>query len=150
MNIKGHNITTKNLNFIHSITNSQNYKKYLKTKFKWTQEVFHLIDWKGVQTYMQTLTLEQKVSSIKYSHKWRPTNKKLYQMEYFENENTECILCGEVEDDDYPFQCNDPIMRDSQEETITNLCSSLNKIQTSPTIIKTIKIYTQRWISFTA
>ena len=68
-------------------------------------------------------------------------------MEYFENKNTECILCGEVKDNDHPFQCNDPIMRDSQEETITNLCSSLTKIQTSPTIIKTIKIYTQRWMS---
>ena len=52
MNIKGHTITTKNLNFIHSITNSQNYKKYLKTKFKWTEEVFHSIDWKAIQTYM--------------------------------------------------------------------------------------------------
>ena len=62
---------------------------------------------------MQTITLEPKVSFIKYSHKWIPTNKKLYQMGYFENEDSECILCGEIEDNDCPFQYTDPIMRDS-------------------------------------
>ena len=127
MKIKGHTITTKTLNFIHSITNSQNFKNYLKNKFKWTSEVFHSIDWKAIQTYMQTLTLEQKVSFVKYSHKWRPTNKKLHQMKFFETENAECILCGEVEDDNHLFKCNDPIMRDAQEEIITDLCSSLEK-----------------------
>ena len=96
MKIKGHTITTKNLNFIHSITNSQNYKNYLKTKFKWTAEVFHLIDWRAMQTYMQISTLEQKLSFVKYSHKWRPTNKKLHQMNFFETENAVCILYREV------------------------------------------------------
>ena len=38
-------------------------------------------------------------------------------------------------------------MRDAQEETITNMCSSLLKIHTSPHIIKTIKIYTQQWMA---
>ena len=90
---------------------------------------------------MQTLTLEQKVSFIKYSHKWRPTNKKLHQMKFFETENAECSLCRDVEDNDHPFQCNDPIMRGSQEELITDLCSSLTKIHTSSSIIKTLKIF---------
>ena len=84
MKIKGHIITTKNLNFIHSITNSQNFENYLKNKFKWTAEVFHSIDWQAIQTYMQTLTLKQKVSFVKYSHKWRPTNKKLHQMNFLD------------------------------------------------------------------
>ena len=73
----------KSLNFIHSITNSQNFENYLKNKFKWTSEVFHSIDWQAIQTYMQTLTLEQKVSFVKYSHKWRPTNKKTTSNEFF-------------------------------------------------------------------
>ena len=139
--IKGLNITTKNHNFIHSITNFQNYEHYIKNKFQWTTEVFNSIDWKSLHKFMQTLTLEQKVSFIKYSHKWRPTNKKLHQMEYHQNETAECTLCGEIEDNDHLFQCKDIIMRDAQEETITNMCSSLQKINTSPYIIKTIKTH---------
>ena len=90
---------------------------------------------------MQTLTIEHKVSFVKYSHKWRPTHKKLHQKKYFETVNSECILYGEVEYDDHPFQCNDPIMKDSQEEIITDLRSSLTKIHTSLSIIRILKIY---------
>ena len=74
MKIKGLTITTKDLNFIHTATKSQEFEFYLKIKFKWTTEVFHTIDWQTIQRYMQTLTLEQKVSFVKYTHKWRPTN----------------------------------------------------------------------------
>ena len=72
-------------------------------KFEWNQEEFDQIDWDTIQTFIQTLLLEQKVSFIKYSHKWRLTNKKLTQMEYTENENPKCILCGEIEHNDHPF-----------------------------------------------
>ena len=108
--------------------------------------MFHSIDWHAIQTYMQTLTLEQKVSFVKYSHKWRPTNKKLHQMNLFETENAEYTSCGEVEDNNHPFKCNDPIMRDVQEEILTDLCSSLTKIHTSPSIIRILKIYIQKWM----
>ena len=60
MKINGLTITTKNLNFIHSATKSQQFESYLKNKFKWTTEVFHTTDWQTIQRYMQTLTLEQK------------------------------------------------------------------------------------------
>ena len=58
MKIKGLTITTKDLNFIHTATKSQEFEFYLKNKFKWTTEVFHTIDWQTIQRYMQTLTLE--------------------------------------------------------------------------------------------
>ena len=70
-------------------------------------------------------------------------------MNFFETENAECILCGEIEDDDHLFKCNDPIMRDAQEEIITDLCSSLAKIHISLTIIKILKIYIQKRMSST-
>ena len=38
-------------------------------KFEWNQEEFDQIDWDTIQTFIQTLLLEQKVSFIKYSHK---------------------------------------------------------------------------------
>ena len=79
--VQGTNITSKNLNIIHSLTNSQNYVQYLKEKFNWDQETFDSIDWKSLTTFIQTLPLEKKVLFKKYSHKWRPTNKKLTQME---------------------------------------------------------------------
>ena len=75
INVKGTKITSKNLNIIHSLTNSQNYAQYLKEKFTWDQETFNFVNWKSLTTFIQTLPLEQKVSFIKYSHKWRPANK---------------------------------------------------------------------------
>ena len=144
--VQGTNITSKNLNIIHSLTNSQNYVQYLKEKFTWDQETFNSIDWKSLTTFIQTLPLEQKVSFIKHSHKWRPTNKKLIQMEYDETENSECMLCNEIEDDDHPFQCNDPIMQDAQEETLEILKTSLTKIHTSTTITSTIITHLRQWM----
>ena len=144
--VKGTKITSKNLNIIHSLTNSQNYVQYLKEKFTWDQETFNSIDWKSLTTFIQTLPLEQKVSFIKYSHKWRPTNKKLTQMEYDETENSECVLCNEIEDDNHPFQCNDPIMQDVQEETLEILKTSLTKIHTSTTITSTIITHLRQWM----
>ena len=38
-------------------------------KFEWNQEEFDQIDWDTIQTFIQILPLEQKVSFIKYSHK---------------------------------------------------------------------------------
>ena len=37
-------------------------------------------------------------------------------------------------------------MRATQEETITDLCSSITKIHTSPSIISILKIYIQKWM----
>ena len=68
-------------------------------------------------------------------------------MEYHQNETAKCTLCGEIEDDDHLFQCKEVIMRDAQEETITNMCSSLQKINTSPYIIKTIKTHLKHWMA---
>ena len=68
-------------------------------------------------------------------------------MNFFETENADCILCGEIEDDDHFFKCNDPIMQDAQEEIIMDLCKSLKKINTSPSIIRTMKLYIQKWMS---
>ena len=95
---------------------------------------------------MKILTLSQKVSFIKYAHKWRPTNKKLLQMDYSENENAECTLCGEVKDDYHPFKCKEPIMRDTQDETMEILKKSLTKIQTYPVLIIMIIKYIKGWM----
>ena len=37
-------------------------------------------------------------------------------------------------------------MRDAQEEIIMDLCKSLKQINTSPSIIRTMKLYTQKWM----
>ena len=68
-------------------------------------------------------------------------------MNFFETENAKCILCEEVEYDDHLFKCKDPIMQDAQEEIIMDLCKSLKQINTSPSIIRTMKLYIQQWIT---
>ena len=73
--------------------------------------------------------------------------KKLHQIDYEGNDNPPCPFCGYTpEDNNHPFQCKYPMMRDAQIETINNIKTALSKINTYPFITETMIHYLQQWM----
>ena len=93
------------------------------------------------------MDIQSKVQYIKYSHKWRPTQHKLSQIDNTGSENSICPFCGEPkEDDDHPYQCPYPLMRDAQMETIALIKKSMEKINTYPILTEVITQYLKSWM----
>ena len=67
-------------------------------------------------------------------------------MDNSENENAECTLSGEIEDNDHPFKCKEPMIRDTQDETMDILQKSLTKVQIYPVITTTLIKYIKGWM----
>ena len=120
--------TTKNLQYLQDLYQQTNYENYLMAKFNWNRATFNLIYWKTIEQYITSLPLTQKVQYVKFLHKWRHTQKKLFSTNPERCSSPECILCGYPEDnDDHIFHCTHPIMREAQ------IKISLNYTKTSPT-----------------
>lgn len=91
--------TTKNLHYLQDIY-IKNYEDYLIEKFKRTREIFNTIDWQIIGTYSQTPPVKQKVTYVKFLHKLRLTQKKIYYANPDRCSSPACILCGALEDND--------------------------------------------------
>ena len=79
--------TSKNMDLLHTLHHRDPYITYLTDKFHWKPTTHTLIDWENIEKYTSTLTTTAKVKYTKYSHKWRPTQKKIHQIDYEGNDN---------------------------------------------------------------
>lgn len=120
---------------------------YLKLKFHWTQDIIINIDWNSHHSYIKSFPLSQKIQFIKHIYKWTPRNKKLYQISYQECNLPKCPLYGHPqEDNNHPYKCTHPMMREAQMESIQKLRQSLQKIQTHPIITEIIAHHIKKWM----
>ena len=138
--------SSKNFNYIFDMLQEQKYRTYLTEKFKWTPHTWHKIDWTTLHNYIKKLNTSQRVQFIKLSHKWRPTHYKLYQATNGDTQSPSCPLCGEEkEDDDHPYQCSNPIMRDAQMDEIRKTKLQLQDIGTYPLLTEAITFHLKHW-----
>ena len=80
-------VTTKNMNILHTLHHAKPYLNYLTNKFKWNPYTPTLVDWHNLEKFKKTLDVTKRVNDIKYSHKWRPTQQKLHQIDF---EGSDC------------------------------------------------------------
>ena len=138
------------MNYLQDIYQQNNYETYLCSKFKWSKNIFHSIDWKTIENYTTTLQTPQKVQYVKFLHKWRPTPKQLFYSNSVRCFSPACLLCGAPEDkDDHIFHCTHPIMRDAQIETLTTLRSDLRKLDISASMIEATIYSIKIWMRST-
>lgn len=58
-----------------------------------------------------------------------------------------CPLCGvEKEDDDHPYKCNNPKMKDAHKEALDTLKQKLKAFGTYPLMIEVINHYLKHWM----
>ena len=149
INIKYHrtSITTKNLHIIQAKHQEKIYLRYLQEKLQWTDTVIQTIDWELLDTYINTLTLHQRISFTKFLHKWRPTQKIQFYTKADQFPTPDCPLCGTVEeDDDHPFQCPNAIMRDAQNETLATFRKDLTQIGTYSILTEALIHHIKGWM----
>ena len=72
-------ITTGSLKPLIDPIQTQQSLQYLATKFQWNDDTTQNIDWDAIKKAQRNLNLHDKISIGKFIHKWRPTNKKLFQ-----------------------------------------------------------------------
>ena len=117
------------------------------SKFSWTRDTFKIIDWKIIETYLTSLPLTQKVQYVKFLHKWRPTQKKLFHSNPERCSSPECTLCGFPKDnDDHIFHCTHPIMREAQIEALNTLCQDLHHLHIFPPLTEAMINYLKSWM----
>ena len=51
----------------------QKTKEYIIKINKWTNSIFESVDWKGLNAYLQTLTMQKWINIIKLVHNWQNT-----------------------------------------------------------------------------
>ena len=83
--------------------------KYLLGKNKlWTEDTFHLVDWDGVGSYMNSIKATRATNVVKFVHDWQHDGHQI-GLFYGKGDNTVCPTgCGADETRHYFISCTDP------------------------------------------
>jgi len=125
-------------------------QEYLKSKFRWSEEIFRTIDWITMGKYMHSVPKPKLTNLIKLQHGWQHTNtrKKMIQGDEDDTDgmsDTCPLRCGHVEEDHHYLTCTaQPGYKQIRRET-QSLDGSLTKLGTHPDLrnilIRTVRTF---------
>ena len=64
--------------FFKKYNNKNSYEDYQKQKLNWKQSTMEYIDWQLMELHIKQLPVPQKIQYLKFTYKWRPTQKRLH------------------------------------------------------------------------
>lgn len=82
-------------------------------KYGWTVPVFKTIDWDEQDRQMQAISIQQRVTLIKYIHGWLATQKRRYREGGSSTEH--CPLCKQEENRGHIFTCTYAPMKENRQ-----------------------------------
>ena len=141
------NITTGSFKPLIDPIQTQQYLQYLATKFQWNDNTTQNIDWGAIKKAQRNLNLYAKISINKFTHKWRPTNKKLFQTKNNETHSPRCPICHIAdEDNDHIYHCIYHTMIKFQVKTLHKIPQLLETNKTHSLITGMITHHLYTWM----
>ena len=99
---------------------------FLCNRYNWMEKVFKLIDWEVHRKVLTSYHGVKKITVIKYIHGWLATKQRRHREGVYAD--ALCELCGELEDSQHIFCCQNEAMKDSRRREFWALKTRLRKL----------------------
>ena len=119
---------------------------YMQEKYEWGDS-FQLIDWKALGMAFKTLPQSHKVSVMKGSFDWRPSNRHLHRRNPKKYPSDKCSVCKlEEETNEHIYRCPHHTSRLAQLKALNGIRTWGHKRKAHPLIIVAITRYLHTWM----
>ena len=128
-------INTKVYDHLQNNMSNLSLRKYLQTKYDWTDSTFQDVNWNALKCALQSLPLTHRISLIKLTHNWSATGER---NKIIEHKTDQCPFCHEENETlNHIFECS----KHDKSKIWTSLQTDLNNIGTMPAIQGLMKKY---------
>ena len=108
-------------NAIMMASHANNLQEYIRDKAGWSLQVFHSIDWQGLDNYLGSISAVSQTNAIKMIHNWIHDG---YQKDLFAKEGDVHLCpaeCGRQEAHQHYISCYVPQMTHAKDKYLRDL-----------------------------
>jgi hypothetical protein len=146
-------VTKKHDKYIEIAATAPRHRQYLiersqrRDKFipsVWTEATFDDIDWKAVESSINSMTMGRRIQISKFANGWTPTKKHLSTHD--NSVDGRCFACGRLwEDIDHMLRCRSDRRQQARTTALQNLRQHFTKYHTPAPMAKIIMHCLERW-----
>ena len=112
-------------------------QRYLCNKFHWSDEVFHMIDWSAMGSYMRRVDGVKATNIIKLVMNWQNDG---HQNELFYSTGGVCPACNNVVENHLHFLCcRDPVLSRMNVASTTRFYRAMKRVHTAGVLASVFK-----------
>jgi hypothetical protein len=124
---------------VHTLT----VKQYWIRKSRINDQQFSSVDWPRLSSALDKMSLARRFFCSKHSSGMCGAGK--FQKIWKLRETDSCPHCGRFEDSEHVWKCQAQQVKDVWKKSLSNLKSTLRKLDTDPDLITCILIYLNTW-----